>query len=118
MTNQESKIGEYDFTTLNVIPGLMEFNHAKIQILDIPGIIEGAASGKGRGLEILSILRNADLCLILIEIKKLNQYEKIINEVYEAGIRINKKKPDVHIKKTSKGGINIGKTIGFIRFQF
>ena len=111
LTNQESKIGGYDFTTLSVIPGLMEYNHAKIQLLDIPGIIKGAASGKGRGLEIFSVLRNADLCLIMIDANKPNQDDSIINEVYEAGIRLNKNKPDVRIRKTSKGGIIIGKTV-------
>ena len=111
LTNQESKIGGYDFTTLSVIPGLMEYNHAKIQLLDIPGIIEGAASGKGRGLEIFSVLRNADLCLIIVDVKKVIQHDKIVREVYESGIRLNKEKPDVRIKKTSKGGIIIGKTV-------
>ena len=111
LTNQESKIGGYDFTTLSVIPGLMEYNHAKIQLLDIPGIIEGASAGKGRGLEILSVLRNADLCLMLVDVKKLSQHDKIVREVYEAGIRLNKEKPDVRVRKTSKGGIIIGKTV-------
>jgi small GTP-binding protein len=111
LTNQESKIGGYDFTTLSVIPGLMEYNYAKIQLLDIPGMIEGAASGKGRGLEIFSVLRNANLCLIIVDIKKPNQHNKIIKEVYDAGIRLNKEKPDVHIRKTIKGGIIVGKTV-------
>ena len=111
LTNQKSKIGGYDFTTLSVIPGLMKYNHAKIQLLDIPGIIEGAAAGKGRGLEIFSVLRNANLCLILVDIKKPDQHNKIIKEVYDAGIRINKEKPDVRIKKSIKGGVIIGKTV-------
>src|SRR3989338_7279529 len=42
LTHAKSATGDYDFTILDVIPGLLEYNHARIQILDVPGIIKGA----------------------------------------------------------------------------
>ncbi len=107
LTNAESKVAAYDFTTLTVIPGLLEYGGAKIQVLDVPGVIKGAAEGKGRGKEIFSVLRASDLVVVLLEVNHPGNLKIIQNEVYEIGLRLNKKKPDVQIKRTAKGGINL-----------
>jgi len=111
LTNANSPVGSYDFTTLSVIPGTMEYKHAKIQILDVPGVVSGAASGRGRGKEVLAVMRSCDLVLVLLDINRLGEYDALIKEVYETGIRLNQKKPDVRIKKKPRGGIRIGKTV-------
>ncbi len=112
ITGKESKTGSYAFTTLSVVPGMMNYKGALIQILDLPGIIKGASKGSGRGREVISVLRQADLILIVLEPEKAEeQYKVLFKEVYDSGIRINKKKPDVTIKKDIKGGIKIYKTV-------
>ncbi len=111
LTNQESEVAAYAFTTLSVIPGMLDYKQAKIQILDVPGIVSGAASGKGRGKEVLAVIRNADLVLIIVDILQPEQYHAILREVWESDIRINKVHPEVYIKKGSIGGIRIGKTV-------
>ena len=52
LTGTESEAAAYEFTTLTCIPGVIHYNDAKIQLLDLPGIIEGAAQGKGRGRQV------------------------------------------------------------------
>lgn len=86
LTGAASKIGAYDFTTLTVIPGVLKFRGAKIQVLDLPGIISGAAKGKGRGRLILSAARVADLLLVLTDVLKPEQETIIKKELYEAGV--------------------------------
>lgn len=52
MTATESEAASYEFTTLTCIPGVIDYKGASIQLLDLPGIIEGAAQGKGRGRQV------------------------------------------------------------------
>lgn len=111
LTGAKSEVAAYAFTTLTVIPGVMEYKQAKIQILDVPGVVAGAASGRGRGREVLAVIRNADLVLIIVDVTHPEHYDAILREVREADIRINKTKPEVYIKKTTRGGIQIGKTV-------
>ncbi len=111
LTNAESKIAEYEFTTLEIIPGIMEYKAAKIQIFDIPGIITGASKGKGRGREILSVARNSDLILIVLDVFNPQHLKVIIEELRNIGIRLNESIPDVTVKKRKIGGINLSSTI-------
>ena len=45
VTDTKSEAAAYEFTTLTCIPGNLVINDTKIQMLDLPGIIEGAAGG-------------------------------------------------------------------------
>jgi small GTP-binding protein len=117
LTNAESEVGAYDFTTLDVIPGAMDYKGAKIQVLDVPGLIAGAASGKGRGREVISVVRNSDLILIILDIFNLGQTEVVETELRGAGIRVNDKPRDVRIKKVSRGGIHVSSTVPLTRLD-
>ncbi len=111
ITSAHSKVGEYEFTTLTVIPGMLEHKGAKIQVLDVPGLIEGGASGKGRGKAVLSVIRNADLIMILIDANRPEHLDIILKELYQAGIRLDKRPPDVRVVKKNAGGLNISSTV-------
>src|SRR3569623_791439 len=43
LTNTYSEVASYEFTTLTCIPGIIEYKGSRIQLLDLPGIIEGAS---------------------------------------------------------------------------
>ena len=111
ITNANSPVGAYAFTTLTCIPGLLEYNHSKIQILDVPGIVEGAATGRGRGKEVLACAQSADLVLILLDVFNPEHLEVVEKEIYETGLRINQNPPQVKITKKLRGGIDIGLTV-------
>ncbi|VVB76308.1 GTPase Obg [Candidatus Tiddalikarchaeum anstoanum] len=107
VANTSSKVAAYDFTTLMPIPGMIEYKNARIQIIDLPGIIGDASKGRGRGREVLSVARNAELILLLVDPRKPEQLKIIKEELYNIGVRLDKKPPKVIIKRTLKGGINV-----------
>ncbi|MBL7036588.1 50S ribosome-binding GTPase [Candidatus Microgenomates bacterium] len=111
ITNTKSKVAAYAFTTVTVIPGMLKYNDAYIQILDIPGLIQGASIGKGRGKEVLSVARGADLLVIMTDIKRPKAINKLVNELEGAGIRINKVEPKVRIEKMMGGGVSVTSNI-------
>ncbi|MHA2503247.1 MAG: TGS domain-containing protein, partial [Candidatus Kariarchaeaceae archaeon] len=96
------------FTTLEAVPGTMKHMGANIQVIDLPGIISGAASGRGMGKKVLSVARGADLLLIIVDVFHARDHLELVErELFHVGIRINQKAPDVVIRKTMKGGIAI-----------
>jgi hypothetical protein len=108
ITNKESKIGAYEFTTLDVVPGLLHYNHTNLQILDLPGIIDRAADNRGFGKKVLSVVRACDLVVLVVDSRyALDEIGLLLNETKKAGIRFNQKRPNIEIKRAFKGGINI-----------
>lgn len=109
ITNAESQVAAYAFTTLEVIPGTMTYEGARIQILDVPGLIEGASEGRGGGAKVASVIRVADLLLIMLDVNKPEGLYKLLDELYGLDIRINKTRPRIIIEEKSTGGLEVEK---------
>jgi small GTP-binding protein len=107
LTNAKSRVAAYAFTTLTVVPGLLEHQGARIQILDLPGIIAGAATGSGRGKRVLSVAKNADLILLILDVFQPDQVSVLKKELYEMGIRLDTQPPNVTINRATQGGLGI-----------
>jgi hypothetical protein len=107
MTNADSEVGSYEFTTLNVNPGMLQYRGANIQMLDVPGLIEGAAGGRGGGKEVLSVVRTSDLIVFVLSVFEIEQYERLRRELYENKVRLDTTPPRLSITKTAKGGISV-----------
>lgn len=78
-------VGDYAFTTLNPVLGQMY--ETNISLMDLPGIIEGAYKGKGRGLE---FLRHSEHCRIFIHLVDISKnpeqdYKMILDELEKYG---------------------------------
>lgn len=103
----KSEVAAWEFTTKEVIPGMLLHRGARIQILDIPGIIAGAAEGKGMGKMVLSTVRAADMILIVTDVERIDRIATALEELEKADIRLDKSPADISIRKRNYGGISV-----------
>ena len=104
LTSAKPKIADYEFTTLKPNLGIVEYrDHKSFVIADIPGIIEGAAEGKGLGHYFLRHIERNSVLLFLIpadadNIKK--QYDILLDELKRYNPEILDKERFIMISKS------------------
>ncbi|WVZ22750.1 hypothetical protein V8G54_001294 [Vigna mungo] len=141
LTGTHSEAASYEFTTLTCIPGIIHYNDTKIQLLDLPGIIEGASEGKGRGRQVIAVAKSSDIVLMVLDASKASYYAKgtatyhnarvsahyelmlhakllreghrqiLTRELEAVGLRLNKRPPQIYFKKKKTGGISFNSTL-------
>jgi len=108
ITKTKSEIAAYSFTTLTAIPGVLEYGGAEIQILDLPGIIEGASEGKGRGRQVISAAKTSDMIVMILDATKRAEQRALLEAELDAvGIRLNQDPPNIYLKPKTAGGVKI-----------
>ncbi|EEB07246.1 GTP binding protein Gtp1 [Schizosaccharomyces japonicus yFS275] len=119
ITKTKSEVASYEFTTLTAIPGVLEYDGAEIQVLDLPGIIEGAAQGKGRGRQVVSVAKTADLILMVLDASKSSdQKQKLEYELEQVGIRLNRRPPNATVTVKKNGGIKFNHTVPLTHMDY
>lgn len=109
VTRANAQVGNYEFTTLEPQLGVCFVEPDKSFVLaDLPGLIDGASSGKGLGY---TFLRHIERCRVLLHIidvtRDANPYQDFVainNELYSYSDKMKKKKMIVALNKTDVSG--------------
>jgi small GTP-binding protein len=118
VTETVSECAAYEFTTLTCIPGVINYKGANIQLLDLPGIIEGASQGKGRGRQVIAVARTSDLVIIMLDATKSEVQRQLLErELETVGIRLNKKVPNIYFKEKKAGGLAFNATCNLTKLD-
>ncbi|MBS3149245.1 TGS domain-containing protein [Candidatus Woesearchaeota archaeon] len=112
LTNAKPLISEVEYTTKLPEQGIMELNGMKIQLVEIPAIIQDFIH-KDNGGALSSIIRNADLIIILLRKNPKEELNLIINELDKANIKLNEEIPESYVTKSIKSIIVLNKDENF-----
>lgn len=87
LSSIQIKTGDYAFTTTRPVPALTRVGGVLVQLVEIPGLIEGASQGRGAGRPLLGVLRNVDAILFCHEAgAPVEELRTVMDEIASAGI--------------------------------
>jgi small GTP-binding protein len=87
LSNIQIKTGDYAFTTTRPVPALTRIRGVLVQLVEIPGLIEGAGEDRGGGRALLGVLRGADAIVFCIPAgTPRDELDVVRREVEAAGI--------------------------------
>lgn len=110
VTNAKPEISPLPFTTQRPIPGMLQYKDIQFQLVEAPAIVEGAAEGRMNGPQILSLARNADGIIVMVDLSEdpVGQFLMVQSELDKAGILIEKPEGEVEIIRRAYGvGIQV-----------
>ncbi|MEO0075693.1 MAG: GTPase ObgE [candidate division WOR-3 bacterium] len=102
LTQAHPKIADYPFTTLTPNLGVFKHELANFTVADMPGIIEGAAQGKGLGLVFLRHIERTKIIIFVVDITSphpIQDLQTLINEIKNYNPAILEKKQIVVFNK-------------------
>lgn len=103
VTRAKPKIADYPFTTLKPQLGVAYIDDSEFVIADIPGLIEGASSGRGLGDRFLKHVERCKILLHLIDINNedaITNYKTIRNELKNYSEKLSKKTEIIALTKS------------------
>src|SRR5213592_4657093 len=81
LSNVQIKTGDYAFTTTRPVPALTRLGGVLTQLVEIPGLIEGAHEGRGGARPLLGVLRGADAILFCQDVSTDVEITGVMAEV-------------------------------------
>jgi len=110
LTNAKPEVGTYPFTTIEPVPGMMIFEDLQIQLVEAPALFVNASEGKGWGSRTLSLARNTDGLILIVDLASQQpeaQLKMMLKELKGARIRVEDVGSKVEIERKEGGGIQI-----------
>jgi ribosome-interacting GTPase 1 len=110
LTNAKPLISDTPYTTNLPVVGTFHYEGVDFQLVELPALMEGSSEGKGHGLKVMNIIRNADGLILMIDASKdpVEQWRVLTRELENSRILIRKPRGHVEILRKPAGVITIG----------
>ncbi|MCX6801154.1 MAG: TGS domain-containing protein [Candidatus Diapherotrites archaeon] len=99
-----AEVTPYPFATKIPVPAMLDYAGGKVQIVEVPAIIQGSAQGRAQGKEILSIIRTADSVVLVCSEE---ERQMLVNELALSNIVVGRDRPRIEVKHSEFQGIQI-----------
>jgi ribosome-interacting GTPase 1 len=105
VTNSPVEVGSWPFTTRSPMPGMMPFRDIQFQLVEAPPVIEGSSEGKADGFKVLSLARNSDGLIVMVDLTKnaVEDYITMAEELEKSRILTTRPEGEVDIKRRGHG---------------
>ncbi len=106
VTNADLTVADYPLSTPSPTPAMMPFEDIKIQLVEIPGLFEGATD-TSIGRQSLTIARNTDCIALVVDLSQDIEWQMriVLGELDKARIRLNREPTAVRIERVGSGGL-------------
>ena len=115
LTNAKPEVSTRPFTTVEPVPGMMMFEDVQIQLVEAPALYQGASEGVGWGLRVLSLARNSDGLILMVDLadESSAQLEMMLDELRAVHIEVVEGSGKVEFQGRENGGIQVVPLSGF-----
>jgi len=105
ITNAKVEVSDYPFTTREPVPGMLPFEDLQFQIVEAPPLIKDAAEGKAWGQQTLTLARNSDGLILMVDLSKnsCEQFSFLLDELENARVLVKKPSARVEIERRHMG---------------
>ncbi len=110
VTNANPLISPSPYTTAKPVPGMLPYKDIQFQLIEAPALMKGAADGKAGGLQTLSLARNADGLIVMVDLANRPQEQLLMvtDELEKARLLIEPPQGQVEIIRQGYGaGIRV-----------
>ena len=105
VTNATPEVASYPFSTSEPVPGMLPYEDIQFQLIEAPPMIEGSSEGKADGFQILSLARNADGIILMVDLSSdpVDQYRMVAKELENSRVLTVAPEGDVDIQRRGHG---------------
>jgi len=105
VTNATPEVAPYPFSTRSPVPGMLPYEDIQFQLVEAPAIVEGSSEGKADGFQILSLARNADGIIVMVDLTgdPVDQYRTVSGELEKSRILTTEPEGEVEIRRRGHG---------------
>jgi hypothetical protein len=101
ITNAQVEVTPYPYGTKTPVPGMLSYRDIHFQLVEVPALVEGSSDGRADGFMKLSMARNADSLIIVVDVRDdpTSNFLLVAEELAKSRILIAQPDGEVEIEK-------------------